>query len=192
MINIPVAGASLPCPSGAADTDWAANLVALLQALGATVSKGPAVQRLSVNVTPAGTGADTSEDNLMTYPLAAGLLGVNGQGVRITAWGDGVNTANATTVRCYFGGTLCGTLVLQPSQSNTWRAVFEVFRTGATAQVATSQFSNGGTVVGASQNNATPAETLSGAVTAKFTGQRATSSVSNSIRQLGMAVEFIP
>lgn len=195
MININVAGVQYPCPSGPSDDNWASKLVALLKALGAAVGLGPAVQRLSSNVTPVGTGADTTEDTLMTYTLPGGTLAANAQGIRVTAWGDGVSTADVTTLRAYFGGTKVLEKALVANQNNTWRVVFEVFRTSPTAQTVATQMANGGGALNATtpwQQNAAPAETLSGDVLTKFTGQRANSSVANSIRQLGMAVELIP
>lgn len=146
---------------------------------------------LTTNVTVVGSGADTTEDDLMTYSLPASTLGSNGRGVRVTAWGDGVSTADVTTVRGYFGATAVLTKVLTASQANTWKAVFEVMRTGAATQIATGVLHNGGTATSFVQANSSPAETLSGAVTIKFTGQRAVSSVANSVRQLGMIIEGI-
>jgi hypothetical protein len=146
---------------------------------------------LQSDTTVNGSGADTSEDNLTTYSLPANVLATNGRGVRITAWGDGVSTADTTTIRCYFGATAVLTIVLTASQANTWRAVFEIIRTGAATQVATGTVWNGGTATKFVQANASPSETLSGAVTLKCTGQRAVSSVANSLRQLGLTVEYI-
>lgn len=207
-VAISINGTDYDVPATAADTNWAADQVAFEQALAAavttnttdiseadaaiTVLEGNRVKVLSKNVTPVGNGADTTEDNLMTYALAGGTLATNAQGVRVTAWGDGVSTAEATTLRGYFGATLLTTRIFTASQANTWRVVFEVFRTGATTQTATGAVWQGGNTNVTIQTNAAPAETLSGAVTIKFTGQRAVSSTANSVRQLGMVVEFLP
>lgn len=144
----------------------------------------------NINSTAVGNAADTTEDNLITYSLPANALSVNNKAVRVTTWGSGVSTADATTVKCYFGATAVLTRILTASQANTWRATFEVVRTGATAQIATGAFINGGTVVTSVQSNASPGETLSGAVTIKCTGQRAVTSSANSVQQLGMVTEF--
>lgn len=159
--------------------------------MGAASSRAAVGGLASINTSVVGTGADTTEDNLMTYSLLANAMSADGKTVRVTAWGDGVSTADVTTVRGYFGATAVVTKVLTASQANTWRAEFTVTRTGATAQVASGEVKNGGTAASLAQSNSSPAETLSGAVTIKFTGQRATSSVANSIRQLGMLVEFL-
>lgn len=138
-----------------------------------------------------GSGADTTEDTLKTWPLPASSLDANNKGLRVTMFGDGVSTGDVTTIRAYFGATAVLTKVLTASQANTWRCVFEVTRTGAATQTASGVLHNGGTAQSTVQANAAPAETLSGAVTIKCTGQRATSSVANSLRCLFMMVEFI-
>lgn len=189
-ITLTINGVAYTYPSGASDTNWAAEQVAAMQAL--TAVANASVQVLETNVTPVGTGADTTEDNLMTYSLPANTLSTNGMGVRVTALGVGVNTADATTVRAYFGSTLLGTLVLTASQVNSWRAEFEVFRTGAATQVTGCTISNGGTAQASQTTANTASATLSGAVTLKFTGQRASSSVANSVQQLYMLVELVP
>lgn len=208
MINITVGGVVYPVPSSAADDNWAARQAAFEQALAAVVTTNTAdvdaleasvaalqasrIKKLTTNVTPVGTGADTTEDDLMTYALPAATLAVNGQGVRVTAGGLGITTADVTTLRAYFGATLVVSKVLTASQNNAWRVVFEVFRTGATAQIAAGTIDNGGTVGSTETGLAIPSETLSGAVTLKLTGQRASTSQANSITQFYMTVELIP
>lgn len=173
----------------------ALNVVGNAFANPGTATGGPngrVVLRMTANVTPVGSGADTTEDNLMTYSLPANAAINTAIGcIRVTAWGDGVSTADATTVRCYFGATVVVSAILTAAQTNTWRAVFEIGSTGAATQTATGVIINGGTVTVVSQSNAAPTETLSGAITIKCTGQRAVSSVANSVRQLGMIVEAL-
>lgn len=192
-ITLTIAGVAYSYPSGAADTNWAAQQVAAMQALVAVANAAPRV--LETNVTPAGSGADTTEDNLMTYTLPAGTLSANGQGIRVTAMGAGVSTVDVTTLRCYFGasaGALVVSKVLQASQINVWRATFEVFRTGAATQVAFGTIFNGGTASTTVTGGNEPTSTLSSALTIKLTGQRASSSVANSVIQTAWAIEFIP
>lgn len=202
MIDITVLGTDYEVPSNASDTNWAAKQLAFEQAVAAgvnaldtrvdTLEALALVKRLHVNVTPVGTGADTTEDDLMSYSLPANTLNVDGKGVRVTAWGTGVDTADGTFINAYFGATAVVAKALEASQPNTWRAVFEVFRTGASAQTATGVIENGGNTQSVAQGGASPAAALSGAVTIKLTGQRLVSSVADSIRQLGMLVELIP
>lgn len=138
-----------------------------------------------------GSGADTTEDTLTQFSFPASSLLVNGRGLRVTAWGDGVSTTDATTIKCYFGATVVATKVLTISQANTWRASMEIVRTGAATQVATGTVMNGGTVGSITQSNTSPGATLTGAVVIKCTGQRTITSSANSLRQLGLIVEFI-
>jgi len=160
VVDIEIAGVAYPVPSSARDTNWAAKQVAFEQALAATVAHGPAIQRLNVNVAGVGTGANTTEDTLMSYSLPAGTLAAANQGIRVTAWGTGVNTANVTTLRCYFGSTVVVSKVLTASQANTWRAVFEVFGVGASDQTAIGTIENGGTATSIANAEAEPTESV--------------------------------
>jgi hypothetical protein len=189
-INITVNGTAYTVPSSAVDTNWAAQQVAFLQALASMANTSPRV--IYSSVTPVGTGADTTEDTLMTYTMPANTLSANKMGIRVTAWGSGLSTADTTTVRCYFGSNVIVSKVLTASQANTWRAVFEVARTGATAQTGSGVIDNGGTASSLACGRGTATETLSGAVTIKLTGERLVSSVSNSIVQNFMLVELLP
>lgn len=189
-VNLTIGTTVYPYPSGAADTNWAAEQVAAMQALAAIATQAPRV--LETNITPVGTGADTTEDNLMTYVLPAATLSADGMGVRVTAMGVGVSTADVTTLRVYFGSANVGAKILTASQINTWRVVFEVFRTGAATQVAGGIIGNGGSVNSTTTFGDLPTQTLSSNITIKLTGQRASSSVANSIQQLYMSVELIP
>lgn len=156
-----------------------------------TAANQSAIGTFSKNMTVVGNAADTSEDNLMTSALPNNGLNVDGRGIRVTAWGDGVSTADVTTVKCYFGATAVVTKVLTASQANTWRAVFEVLRTAATTQTASGTLWNGGAANSTAQTNSAPGETLANSITVKCTGQRATTSTANSVRQLGMIVEVL-
>lgn len=166
------------------------QLSANMGANGVGTSTNVLTGAVNLNATAVGNAADTTEDNLMSYALPANSMDQNLRSVRVTAWGDGVSTADATTVKCYFGATAVVTKVLTASQANTWRTTFEVIRTGAATQVASGTLVNGGTASSTVQSNASPGETTSGAITIKCTGQRATTSSANSVRQLGMITEF--
>ncbi len=144
---------------------------------------------LDAQFTPVGNTGDTNEDTLMTYTLPGNSLTTNGWSVRLTAFGTGVNTANATTLKCYFGGTVTDTLILTASQANVWKVVYDVVRVDATHQTAFGVITQGGTTTVTKAENTAPAETLSGNVVMKCTGQRGTSSTANSVVQLAEIVE---
>lgn len=139
-----------------------------------------------------GNGADTTEDVLFTYTVPANAFNQAGQGVRVTAWGSGVNTANSTTVKLYFGATVVLTKVLTVSQANTWTAYYQCFQTSTgNTQTASGEVSNGGTATSFVQNTVAPAETTSGTIVIKVTGQRGTTATANSVVCNGMLVEFV-
>jgi hypothetical protein len=142
-----------------------------LQASSATqlVRKQPFSPCLSINTTPVGN-VGAGEDNLMTYALAAGLLGTDGWGVEIIAGFSLAANGNNKAIKLYFGATAIGTI---PSAGYSglgvaMRAV--VIRTGATAQVAITQSGLAATN-GAISDFTAPAETLANAITIKATGE---------------------
>jgi hypothetical protein len=153
-------------------------------------ASGTVSGRVTTNTTPvANVGA--GEDDLMTYALAANSLSTDGKVVRVVGWGTIANTAATKTIKGYFGATaVVATPAGFSNEALTWRAVLDIVRTGAATQVASGQIliddgAHGAEVqVGA----ATPAETLSGAVTIKFTGEATNN---NDITQSGMIVEVI-
>jgi hypothetical protein len=64
----------------------------------------PYVPLLTLNTTAVGN-VGSGEDNLMTFAVAAGLLGTNGWGLEILAAFQCAANANNKTIKLYFGGT---------------------------------------------------------------------------------------
>lgn len=154
---------------------------------------------LSVNVTQVGNGADTTEDDLMTYTLPAGLLSANGMGIRLTAWGTlTTGTGNVQTVRCKFGGTTFANFSTSgiPSYAS-WRIQGEVIRTASATQVGFGWGTfNDGLFVPVAANElwtsgAFPTSDTTNPIIIKCTGQRATTASANSIVQYGMIIEAL-
>jgi hypothetical protein len=123
-----------------------------------------------VDTTPV-TTTGAAEEDLMTYSLPASTLGTNGDSLDIDAWGTFAATAGAKTIRVYFGATSVS-LASGAGSSGTWRVKARIIRTGDTTQIMQADmlgdfgsFSNPVTI-----GSASPAETLSGAVTVKLTG----------------------
>jgi hypothetical protein len=148
---------------------------------------------LTVNTTQTATAANTTETDLWTYSLPANALSADGKGVRITVFGTTAATANTKNIRLYFGSTVLesgGALALN---GNAWRVVAEVYRTGASAQLASALATvsiNDGSTGTARTRLTTPAETLSGAITIKVTGQNGTAAA-NDIVFRGAIVEAL-
>ena len=154
---------------------------------GAGTAQPELVGTLSVNTATVGN-VGAGEDDLMTYPLPAKTLADNGRGVRVTAWGDAANNANAKTLKVYFGATEVLSTALTASQVGTWRVVMEVIRTGAATQVAIAQLNQGGATTIVDAETDSPTSDLDAAVTIKLTG---TATANDDIRQFGMVVEAI-
>ena len=134
----------------------------------------PSSPRLTTNFTPVSyPGAVTTEQDLQTYSLPAGSLASDGQVLRIRAYGTCGNLSAVRNCRLYFGATIVG--LVQPGSGGpfNWMIDAIVVRTGATTQMSQAtalQGTNNTTGQGAS-TEATPAETLSGPITIKTTGQ---------------------
>jgi hypothetical protein len=128
----------------------------------------------------------TGQTNAAQYSLAAGLLAVNGQAIRITAWGTLANTANIKSIRFFFGSTEI--FVMATVTANVgWTARCVVIRTGAATQRAMGDCAVHGAVSGAAV--ASPAETLSGAINTKIT--IASNAASDDTTLLGAMWEWI-
>jgi hypothetical protein len=147
-----------------------------------------------LHVTGSGSGvgnSGTSETDLATYSLPGGTLSANGKALRITAFGSFASNANLKTVKVYFGSTV----IFQPASSNgstgNWAAFGYVIRTGATSQVTWGRAAqtSGGNESANTNPITTPAETLSGAVTIKVTGQ--SSAASNDVLLKGFVIEIL-
>lgn len=125
---------------------------------------------LHTNTTQAATIADTNETNLWTFTLPANSLNRDGVGLRITTGGVLGATANNKTLKLYFGASQIASLSTTANASG-WRMGGIVLRTGAATQRA-----NGDIFIGLGVLNITqsaPAETLSGTVLIRMTGQNA-------------------
>lgn len=143
---------------------------------------------LSVNTTQVGN-VGTGEDDLMTYSLPANSLATNGESVEIEAFGTFASNVNNKEVKLYFGATVIFATGALAFNGDDWRINASVIRTGATAQITTALFASNGALLAVSTISATPAETLSGAVTIKCTGE---GTANDDIAQFGMIIKWQP
>ncbi len=129
----------------------------------------------------------TGETDLCLYTMPANTLVTNGRGVQVTAYGSYAVNGNTKTVKAYFGATAINTIAGALSGGG-WYITATVLRTGATAQVAGS---NGIGLNGSALNSGptSPAETLSGAVIVKITGQSGTAGAD--VTLTGFAVQAL-
>lgn len=143
---------------------------------------------LNINITTVGNvGGGT--DDLMTYSLPANTLSGVGHTIRVTVSGRTAANANVKTVTFNFGaaGITINPTTAAPNNA-PWRAVFEITRVTSTTQILFGVSDFG--AVPQATIRATPAETLSGAVTIKCTGLSG-SSVTDDIQQDYMLVEAL-
>jgi hypothetical protein len=129
----------------------------------------------------------TGEDDLMTYSLPAGTLNKDGEGVRITAWGNKANNANAKTVKLYAGAQELATLALTAAEAGEWKVVAELIRTAEDVQKFHSVIHDAPT---SQQDQADGAGALDdgAAIILKATG---TATSDDDIQQEGLIVEVI-
>jgi hypothetical protein len=133
------------------------------------------------NITDAGNGADVTEDTLHTFTLPASSLTTAGQWLR---WSTTIiMAANADTkrTRFYFGATVMGDTTAVAFNNQSFVATCDVYMVTNTSQKAycytgavpttAAAWGAGGAGTTGGFNSTTPAETLSGAVVLKVTGQ---------------------
>src|SRR3990167_2424834 len=129
-----------------------------------------AVGVLGRTLTAAGTDADLLEKTLATVTITGNTLNINGQGVRVKAWGTTAANGNAKTIRLKFGATTIATNDITKSPNGlAWECDADIFRTAATAQE-----SIGASYVGAvaqSKSDTQPRETETGNIDITLTGQ---------------------
>ena len=146
---------------------------------------GSSVEVSNIDTTAVGN-VGTGEDVLITYSLPADTLSDDGKGVRITAWGSVAVNGNTKTVRLDFGATTIRAIGPSAISGLDWRIDGLVFRTSATSQDAMATESLDAT--GQDTTITTPAETLSGTVVIRITGEATTD---NDVVCEGMLVEIL-
>lgn len=122
----------------------------------------------------------TVETDLGSYSVPANTLAVNNQSLEFEAWITLTNNANTKTIKFKFGATVV-TLPTVSGGAATLHVRGFVVRTGAATQDIFVSQTLTGAVTTNTETFTTAAETLSGAVTMKFTGQ--SNSASNDVKQ---------
>lgn len=147
---------------------------------------------LNVYANSTGSGnSGTGETDLQTYTLPANALNANGKLLRISVFGSYANNANLKSVKIYFGSTVISTVSSAVGNTGNFQAIFFVARTGAATQFSwgRSGITNGSSENGNANPFTTPAETLSGTVVIKVTGQSNTAS--NDVLLKAFVVEIL-
>ena len=143
---------------------------------------------LEVNTTDVGN-VGTGVDDLMTYSVPAGILSTNGDYLEFSFTFTFATNTNNKTVKVVYGATEIYTSTAQPQNDGTMEVKGKIIRTGATTQKVIVTAATDGTLFTDLANYTTSAETLSGAVTLKATGE-ATSS--NDIINRILVVKYFP
>lgn len=150
---------------------------------------GIVLRNLTVNTTTVGN-VGTGEDDLRTYSVPAATLAVNGDHLAWEAAGTFAASANNKRIRAKFGATtMLDTGVLAITAAGDWQANGLVIRTGAATQKCVAVFTSTDAAMRTWTDYTTAAETLSGAVTLKLTGE-ATSN--NDVVQELFIVRLLP
>ena len=142
----------------------------------------------NTNTTAVGN-VGAGEDDLITYAMPTDSFKNAGKRVHIKAWGTTANTANAKTLKVYFGSQVVLTNALTINLAGIWRVEADVISTGTDAQDYIAQLVTTG-AAGVALNDVetgTATQDDGAAITIKCTGE-ATSN--NDIVQEGMIVEF--
>ncbi len=124
---------------------------------------------INVNTTAVGN-VGTGEDDLITYTVPANTLSTNGDRIDFKMSGKFAANANNKQVKVKFGATTLLATGALAFNNVDWSAEGYVIRTGATTQKAACWFRAGATLTSFTDDTA-PAETLSGTVVLKCTGE---------------------
>lgn len=155
---------------------------------GSGSSTGRVGGTVSANTTAVGNVGACGPDDLITYTLPASALSVNGEGVRIYAWGTTTNNVNAKTVELVFGSQVIMTQALTASIAGTWRIEARVFRNGTSTQDIFAELLQLATIV---HKHTITAGTQTETATIVIKCQCAVGTTTNDIVQEGLHVEFI-
>jgi hypothetical protein len=131
----------------------------------------------------------TGEDDMMSYPVAGGTLAVDKDTLRFRCSGQFAANGNSKQVKAYFGAQQLFASGALAFNATDWVLTAEIIRDGATAQIANVTWASGDTLLTSSAKVTFPAETLSGTVVFKLTGE---ATASNDIVQKSEVVEYLP
>jgi len=153
---------------------------------GTTVAKvGGTIHEDFTPVSNSGTG----ETDLMTYSVPANTLGTDNDYLEVEAFGEFTAPTGNATVKMKFGATTIFNTSALAFTTGAWRLRARIVRGGATSQLTITSFDGDTALVTVTAQVAAPAETLSGAVTLKCTGQ---SGASSEVTQEGFIVKWQP
>lgn len=139
---------------------------------GALTTKVSVGGTLNTSTTQTGNTASTETD-LYSFSVPASTLLTNGNALHLECGGTFAGSANTDKrLRVKYGATtLYDSGALAITSAASWTLLANVLRTGAATQKGSAAFNSSSSVLTASAGYSAAAETLSGAVTIKITGQ---------------------
>jgi len=146
------------------------------------------VNKLYTSGTVVGNGADTTEDTLYTFTLAAGQLAVVGDIIRIKVGGGLAATTDNKTLRVKLGGQIVGSLAATGAAQTAWYCEASIIKTGTNTQSYISSFIL--TAGNANPRSGTLTLTDTGTLVVAVTGQNNTTAAANSITAQAITVEY--
>lgn len=131
------------------------------------------------------------EDDLHSYTLPAAVLSADGQSVQFETTVTIAANANSKRVRVYFGATAIYDSTAQAQSGTTLRVVGRITRTGAVTQRASTDASlaSAAPLFTVGPLYTTPAETLSGTVVIKVTGEAV---ANNDLVNVATVINWLP
>ncbi len=131
----------------------------------------------------------TGEDDLISQSIAANTLQTNGDRIRLTWEVTFAANSNNKTLKCYWNGVAIYNSTALALNGGGCTVEMVISRTGAATQNVRVRVVSGNATLGTTSVHSTGAATLSGAVTAKLTGE-ATSN--NDIVATDFVAELLP
>jgi hypothetical protein len=131
----------------------------------------------------------TGVDDLITQAIAANTLATNGDRLRITAMVSLAANANSKQILARYGSTTCYDSTAQTANAGTLWIEVIITRTGGATQNVSARVNSSNTLFVNTANFTTAAETLSGSVTFKLTGEAVST---DDIIQRSLLIEYLP
>lgn len=160
---------------------------------GGTASGG--AYRVGGSAAQVGTPASTTETDLHSYTLAAGLLQTDGQALRLHFFGRFTSSTRTRTLRVYVDGVAVTSHANTVNTTFVWHFYLDIVRKSATTYSWKSVSGIGsGSAAAALIDNVgnAGAATWANSVVVKITGQSSAGAVANDITVEGSWVEFLP
>ncbi len=145
----------------------------ITQGIGTAATAAQPGGALNVQSTPA-SNVSTGETDLFTYSLPASTMTTTNRGITVTCYGSNLGSATTKTLKFYFG-TAIQTVTLPITNAGDWELQATIIRTSLSNQRFAVRLAvendAAATVASWTVTQGTAAQTETGAITVKVTGQ---------------------